>query len=53
MYTGQMIGAQEAKELGLVNKVFPAADLLAAAKKTASIIASKGAWTGRLVKSAI
>jgi enoyl-CoA hydratase len=53
MFTGQMIGAQEAKELGLVNKIFPAGDLLAAAKKTAFIIASKSAWTVRLVKSAI
>lgn len=53
IYSGQMIGAQEAKELGIVNKVFPAGDLLGAAKKTASTIASKGAWTLRLAKSAI
>ena len=53
IYTGQMIGAQEAKELGIVNKVFPAGDLLAAAKKAASTIASKGAWSLRLAKSAI
>jgi len=53
IYTGQMIGAQEAKELGIVNKVFPAGDLLAAAQKAASTIASKGAWTLRLAKSAI
>ena len=53
IYTGQMIGSQEAKELGIVNKVFPAGDLLAAAQKAAATIASKGAWTLRLAKSAI
>lgn len=53
IYTGQMIGAQEAKELGIVNKVFPAGALLAEAQKAASMIASKGAWTLRLAKSAI
>ena len=53
IYTGQMIGAQEAKELGIVNKVFPAGDLLAAAQKAAATIASKGAWTLRLAKSAV
>jgi len=53
IYTGQMIGAQEAKELGIVNKVFPAGALLAEAQKAASTIASKGAWTLRLAKSAI
>ena len=53
IYTGQMISAQEAKELGIINKVFPAGELLAAAKKTASLIASKGAWSVRLAKSAI
>jgi len=53
IYTGKMIGAQEAKELGIVNKVFPVGDLLGAAKKAAANIASKGAWTLRLAKSAI
>jgi enoyl-CoA hydratase len=53
MLTGRMINAQEAKELGLVNKVLPAGDLLAEAKKTADAIASKGAWTVRLIKTAI
>lgn len=53
MYTGRMITAQEAKELGIVNKVVPAEDLLEEAKKTASLIASKGAWSLRLAKSAI
>ena len=53
IYTGQLIGAQEAKELGIVNKVFPAGALLAEAQKAASTIASKGAWTLRLAKSAI
>ncbi|HPD60532.1 MAG TPA: enoyl-CoA hydratase-related protein [Thermodesulfobacteriota bacterium] len=53
IYTGQMIGAQEAKLLGIVNKVFPAVDLLAETKKVALSIASKGAWSLRLAKSAI
>ena len=53
IYTGQMIGAQEAKELGIVNKVFPPEDLLAETKKLALTIASKGAWSLRLAKSAI
>ena len=53
IYTGQMISAQEAKELGIVNKTFPAEDILAAAKKAGSAIASKGAWTLRLAKSSI
>jgi len=40
--TGDMIGADEALRIGLVNKVFPADQLLVEAKKTAEKIASKG-----------
>jgi enoyl-CoA hydratase len=40
--TGDIIGADEAHRIGLVNKVFPAAELLAEAKKTAHKIAQKG-----------
>lgn len=53
IYTGVIIGAQEAKELGIVNKVFPAEELMAEAKKVAALIASKGAWSVRLAKSAV
>jgi enoyl-CoA hydratase len=40
--TGDMIGADEALRLGLVNRVVPAAELLAETKKTAEKIAAKG-----------
>ncbi|MDX2104693.1 MAG: enoyl-CoA hydratase [Alphaproteobacteria bacterium] len=38
--TGEMIGAEEAERIGLVAKVYPAADLVAEAVKTAEKIAS-------------
>jgi enoyl-CoA hydratase len=40
--TGDLIGADEALRIGLVNKIFPAAELMAATKKCAEKIASKG-----------
>jgi enoyl-CoA hydratase len=40
--TGDMIGAEEALRIGLVNAVFPHAELLAATHATAHKIASKG-----------
>jgi enoyl-CoA hydratase len=40
--TGDMVGADEALRIGLVNKVFPATELMAEAKKCADKIASKG-----------
>ena len=40
--TGDLIGADEALRVGLVNKVFPAAELMAETKKCAEKIASKG-----------
>jgi enoyl-CoA hydratase len=40
--TGDVIGADEALRVGLVNKVFPPADLLPQARETARKIASKG-----------
>lgn len=40
--TGDLIGADEALRLGLVNRVVPAAELLVEAKKTAQKIAGKG-----------
>ena len=41
MMTADMIGAEEAKALGLVNHVFPAADLMAETKKIAQKIQAK------------
>lgn len=42
IFTGQMVGAGEALQIGLVNKVFPPAELMQAVQKTASLIASRG-----------
>ena len=42
VYTGDMITADQALAMGLVNAVFPAADLLARAKEAALKIASRG-----------
>jgi enoyl-CoA hydratase len=42
IYTGDMITAEQALAMGLVNAVFPAADLVAKAKETALKIASRG-----------
>ena len=52
IYTGQMIGAQEAKELGIVNKVFPAVIFLPR-QKSGFYDRFKRSWTLRLAKSAI
>jgi enoyl-CoA hydratase len=41
IFTGAIIDAQEALRIGLVNKVFPPEQLLAEARKTAELIASK------------
>jgi enoyl-CoA hydratase len=41
-FTGDIIGAEEALRLGLVNKIFPAAELRAKAMETATKIAAKG-----------
>lgn len=53
IYTGDMIDAAEALRIGLVNKVFPADELLPAARKMAAKIVSKGAVAISLAKSAI
>ncbi|MCL4464339.1 MAG: short-chain-enoyl-CoA hydratase [Firmicutes bacterium] len=53
LYTADMIDAQEAYRIGLVNKVFPAAELLDAAQKMAKKIATKGQIAVRLTKSAV
>lgn len=41
-FTGEMISASEALELGLVNKVVPQAELMAAVMKTVTTILSRG-----------
>lgn len=51
--TGDMVSAQQAKEIGLVNKVFPAGELMDAAKKTAKKLASKGRVALREIKQLI
>lgn len=42
IYTGEMIGANDALRLGLVNRVVPHEQLLAQARDTAAVIATKG-----------
>ncbi len=51
--TGAMISAQEAKEIGLVNKVFPQDTLMEETRKTARLIASKGRAALRAIKHTI
>jgi enoyl-CoA hydratase len=42
VYTGDVVGAEEALRIGLVNRVVPHTELLAAARATAEKIAKKG-----------
>jgi len=51
--TGAMISAQEAKEIGLVNKVFPPDKLWEETMKTANLLASKGRVALRAMKQCI
>ena len=51
--TGDMITAVEAKEIGLVNKVFPLEKLWEETMKTANILASKGKVSMRAVKRCV
>ncbi|MFQ5980374.1 MAG: enoyl-CoA hydratase/isomerase family protein [Candidatus Heimdallarchaeota archaeon] len=51
--TGNMINAQQAKEIGLVNKVVPLPDLMNSALETARTIAAKGAISVREAKYSI
>lgn len=53
VYTGKMIKADEAKEIGLVNSVVPLADLQAEAQKMAQQIASNSEMGVRMSKVAI
>ncbi len=50
LLTGEMIGAEEALRIGLVQKVVGPDQLLAAVRELAKIIASKGPQAVRLVK---
>ncbi len=51
--TGVMISAEEAMEMGLVNRVFPPDTLMEETKKVASLIASKGRVATRAAKHVI
>lgn len=53
VFTGEMIGAQRAYEIGLVNKVVPAAELMSVARETAKKILSKGPVAIRMAKMAM
>lgn len=49
MLTGDMVNAQRAYEIGLVNKVVPAAELMTEAKKLAHVLASKAPIATRYI----
>ncbi len=53
IFTGRMVDAEEAHGIGLVSKVVPQAELLDAARETASRILSKGPLAVRLARLAI
>ncbi|MGH9218526.1 MAG: enoyl-CoA hydratase/isomerase family protein [Vicinamibacterales bacterium] len=53
LLTGGMIGAQRAYEIGLVNRVVPAAELMAEAKKLAHALASKAPIAVRYILDAV
>jgi enoyl-CoA hydratase len=53
IFTGKMISADEALQLGLVNKVFPQDKLMEEVMKTAGIIVSKGKVSLREAKQAV
>ncbi|WP_303721663.1 enoyl-CoA hydratase-related protein [Malonomonas rubra] len=53
MFTGEMINAAEAVQLGLANHAVPQADLLKTAKQMAEKIAAKPQVAVRLVKEAV
>jgi enoyl-CoA hydratase len=53
LLTGDMISAQRAYEIGLVNRVVPAAELLTEAKKIAQLLASKAPIAVRYILQAV
>jgi enoyl-CoA hydratase len=50
IFTGRMISAQEACQMGIVNRVFPLSSLLEETKKVAGLIAANGAIGVKLAK---
>jgi enoyl-CoA hydratase len=53
LLTGDMLTAQEAHRLGLVNRVIPAAELMAEAKKLAATLAAKAPIAVRYILEAV
>lgn len=53
LLTGDMVSAQRAYEIGLVNQVVPAAELMAAAKKLAAALAGKAPIATRYIIEAV
>lgn len=53
VYSGRMVAAEEARQIGLVNAVYPAADLMGEALKLASKIAANSDMGVRMSKLAI
>lgn len=53
LFTGEIIDSSEALRIGLVNRVFPLADLLVECKKIADSICFKGPLAVRLCKEAV
>lgn len=53
LLTGDMIGAEEAHRIGLVNRVYPAASLMDEAKKLAQSLASKAPIAARYILDAV
>jgi len=53
IFTGRMIDAQEALQIGMVNQVHDASDLMPAVHKTAKQIGTKGSASLRAAKQAI
>ncbi len=53
LLTGEMVSAQRAYEIGLVNKVVPAADLMTEAKTLAAVLGSKAPLAARYIIEAV
>lgn len=53
LLTGEMVSAERAYEIGLVNRVVPAADLMTASKTLAALLASKAPLAVRYILEAV